>query len=107
MQAFYEISNGTRNNESMSARLRPFFAEISEINDKMWQDALADFNQPAERISEIRQLILLTLLGLARRETYLPDPETVCHIVSLLEELVTYMLSVDVKRLEKNPGYPE
>lgn len=94
MEAYYEISVGTRNDKAMAARLRPFFSELVSLYDQMWQQILSDFGQPLDRIAQIRQLVILTLSGLARREVFLPEPETVRRVIELLEELVTYALSV-------------
>jgi len=97
MQAYYEISNGNRRNEVMSRRMRPFFSELSDLYDMLWQQILADFNQPLERIAQVRQLVILTLSGLAQRERLLPEEKTVKRVLSLLEELALHALTSEAE----------
>lgn len=88
MQAYYEISNSHRNDAELRKRLQSYYSELVKVYDEIWSRIFADFPAPRERIAAVRQLVILTLSGLAKRETIISEKGTVEMVLALLEELV-------------------
>lgn len=93
MQAFYEISNSHRNDQKLHRRLESYYKELVERYNDIWSRILADFPASPERVATIRQVVILTLSGLAKREVIISESSTAPKVLGLLEEIVTDALS--------------
>lgn len=92
MQAYYEISNSHRNDPELKKRLKFYYAELVKVYDEIWRRIFVDFAVQPERVAAVRQLVILTLSGLVKRDAILPEKGTVEMVLNLLEELVSFAL---------------
>lgn len=93
MQAFYEISNSHRNDKKLHRRLESYYKELVSTYNDIWSRILSEFPASPERVATIRQLVILTLSGLSKREVIISEGSTAPKVLDLLEEVVVDALS--------------